>query len=749
MSDRVSRVAYSILSALSVLVVACVTAPTAKAQEDMILVLDASGSMWGQIEGEAKIAIARKVIGDLLGDLPADRRLGLVAYGHNRKGDCTDIEEVAAVGTDRATIRDAVNAISPKGKTPLSASVKFAAEKLKYTENKATVVLVSDGIETCDLDPCEVGSSLESSGVDFTAHVIGFDIQAEQDRAQLQCLAENTGGRFLDAGNADELSAALEEAVVEAPAETEVDRVTALTLRATELSGGPLLETGLSWKVQQAGGGDVVFEAGDAGVETTELPPGTYDVFVERPADGLKGQATGIEVRPGSQKTVTIPLELSFDATVRTEPEGAAPVSSDIIVYWTGPDRKSDYVTIVEKGAREGAYKDYEYTNEGNPLKLRMPSEAGEYEVRYMLGRPARTLASVAINAVAVDASLEAAETVAAGAPFDVAWQGPGYDGDWITVVKPDAGERAYMSYKYTRSGNPVSLQAPLEAGDYELRYVMAGQEVIARRPITVVAVEATISGPETAMAGTRHPVAWTGPAAKGDWLTITAATARENAYTDYAYVREGSPLTLRMPLEAGEYEYRYVQAGKKVIARQTVTVTAAVASMDAPSAAKVGETVSLTWEGPAEDGDWITVVKPDERENRYTDYEYPKRGNPIDLVMPLEPGDYEYRYVLDGKKVVARKAVTLSDVSVTLNAPSRVAPAADVRVEWTGPQYHRDFVTITKADAGEGRYTSYKYTRDGSPAVIKAPKEPGTYEVRYVLGGKRVVARRPITVAP
>jgi Ca-activated chloride channel family protein len=63
--------------------------------------------MWGQIDGKTKVEIARAAVSDLLGRVPADRRLGLVAYGHRREGDCADIEEIVAVGTDRTAIRTA------------------------------------------------------------------------------------------------------------------------------------------------------------------------------------------------------------------------------------------------------------------------------------------------------------------------------------------------------------------------------------------------------------------------------------------------------------------------------------------------------------------------------------------------------------------------------------------------------------------------------------------------------------------
>src|SRR5690606_36300416 len=91
---------------------------------DSIPVFDGSGSMWGQIDGVPKITIAREVVQGLLADLPASRRLGLVAYGHNRKGDCRDIQTLVPVGTDRAAIASAIEGINPVGMTPMTAAVE-------------------------------------------------------------------------------------------------------------------------------------------------------------------------------------------------------------------------------------------------------------------------------------------------------------------------------------------------------------------------------------------------------------------------------------------------------------------------------------------------------------------------------------------------------------------------------------------------------------------------------------------------
>ena len=188
----------------------------ALAADRAIVVLDASGSMWAQIDGVPRITIARQTIKDVLAGLPEGLELGLMAYGHREKGSCTDIETlVEPAAGSAAAISAAVDRINPKGKTPLSAAVKRAAEELRYTEQKATVILVTDGIETCDADPCALASELEKGGVGFTAHVVGFGLTEEEGR-KVACLAENTGGMYVQAGDGNALSEALTATVAQA-----------------------------------------------------------------------------------------------------------------------------------------------------------------------------------------------------------------------------------------------------------------------------------------------------------------------------------------------------------------------------------------------------------------------------------------------------------------------------------------------------------------------------------------------------
>jgi len=262
--------------------------------ERAIIVLDGSGSMWAQIDGEARITIARETLSSVLSELPDDLELGLITYGHREKGNCADIEMLVQPAPGRgAAIAEAAAKINPKGMTPLSDAVRMAAEELRFTEAKATVILITDGLETCEVDPCALGDELESQGVDFTTHILGFGLSDEEGR-QVACLAENTGGRYLTAQNGSELVEALTATVTEvAQAEPEAEVLPEpepapksavleknFTVEMALSEGGDLLvegtDDGVYWELKQDGG---VVDYG-YGIPFRQIEPGNYDLTV-------------------------------------------------------------------------------------------------------------------------------------------------------------------------------------------------------------------------------------------------------------------------------------------------------------------------------------------------------------------------------------------------------------------------------------------------------------------------------------
>ncbi|MCB0703920.1 MAG: VWA domain-containing protein [Saprospiraceae bacterium] len=177
----------------------------------IIFILDASGSMWQQIGSDYKITLARDVLYDLVNGMPADQALGLVAYGHRQKGDCGDIEELLPSGnTDKTAFKKAITGLNPLGKTPLAQSARLVINQLKTSGTAATIILITDGIETCEGDLCQVVEEAKAAGIDFVLHVIGFDL-GDADRASLQCAAQSSDGLYIDASDKEGLSDALNQ----------------------------------------------------------------------------------------------------------------------------------------------------------------------------------------------------------------------------------------------------------------------------------------------------------------------------------------------------------------------------------------------------------------------------------------------------------------------------------------------------------------------------------------------------------
>jgi Ca-activated chloride channel family protein len=633
----------------------------------MVLVLDASGSMWGQIDGKAKIVIAKEVMAELIDQIPADFQTGLTVYGHRRKGDCKDIEMVIPVGPHNAAAMKAkVQSISPKGKTPLSESVKQAARALRYTEERATVVLVSDGLETCDIDPCVLAAELAMSGKDFSVHVIGFDISKE-DQDRLRCLADKTGGLFLAASNAGSLRDALYKTVEEVKA---------------------------------------------------PLPP-----VVEDPGTAvLKGPAS-------------------------------VPAGSAFKVQWEGPDSRGDYIAISEKGAKDLHHKDYTYTKRGNPADFTAPGEVGDYELRYVHGHTRKVIGRIDIKVTPVQASVQAPAEADVAVEFEVKWQGPDYQSDYVAIARPDQRAGSQINYTYTRRGNPLKLQAPSDPGNYEVRYMLGrGSKMLAKTFIEIKGVGASVQGPAVADVATEFEVSWQGPDSESDYIAIARPDQKPGSQVNYTYTSRGNPLKVRSPSDPGNYEVRYMLGrGNKLLAKTTIEIKAVSASVQAPSSANVAGEFEVSWQGPDNESDYIAIARPDQKPGSQVNYTYTSKGNPLKVRAPSDPGNYEVRYMLGrGNKLLAKTGIEIKAVSAKVQPPASANIKSKFEVKWQGPNYKSDYITVARPDQKPGRYLTYTYTSRGNPVKIKAPKEPGTYEVRYILGrGNKVLGKKTITIKP
>lgn len=181
----------------------------------MMLVLDSSGSMKEKAaSGVTKISAAREALGTVIDGLPEGQDVGLRVYGakvfsRDDKGACTDSQRVVDPATDnRAQLKRAIATYKPFGETPTGYALQQAGKDLGK-DGQRTIVLVSDGEPTCTPDPCKVAADLAKNGIDLRIDVVGLDVSGKA-REDLRCVAAAGSGTYYDAGDADELSSALQ-----------------------------------------------------------------------------------------------------------------------------------------------------------------------------------------------------------------------------------------------------------------------------------------------------------------------------------------------------------------------------------------------------------------------------------------------------------------------------------------------------------------------------------------------------------
>lgn len=522
-------------------------AVSAIAAERSVIVLDASGSMWGQIGGRAKIEIARQALSDVLGALPAETELGLIVYGHREKGNCSDIElAVAPAAATVGAITDFAAGIRPKGKTPLTEAVRRAASTLASSEERATVILLTDGVETCEADPCALGRELAATGVGVKVHVIGFDLSAEEG-ARVSCLAETTGGRYIEAGDAARLSEALRATVAVAPEpepeSAPVDAPLGLVATAALAEDGPdFTGGGLRW--------DLFALAPDGEPEGRSLVGAYEDRFTARVAPGRYL----LRVRLGQVRRERILDVTDRQATAERLVLDAARLS--VVPKRRADDAEPDdeaRVDVAFPGGRDGGYGARRFYVAAGEVTItgRIGKAEVEEVVRVAPGESLERLLVIGSGVVAVTADY------ATGGPavesrnirFTVQAARPGIDGKRKDVAgRHGAGQLDIPAGEYVlhaRLGKAESVSEPFE--------VVAGERVA-----VAVGLDAGV-------------LAVTAPGAHR--IDIHAATA--DIQGRRRHIAGGRGDTFQETLPAGQYQIRVAYKSDRAAQERDAAVAA------------------------------------------------------------------------------------------------------------------------------------------------------------------------------
>ncbi len=359
-------------------------------------------------------------------------------------------------------------------------------------------------------------------------------------------------------------------------------------------------------------------------------------------------------------------MALTFPALaeVSLTAPGSVVSGETFTIGWSGESSQSlDMITVVEKGAKDEAYTFSKYpSRETSPMSFIAPADQGDYEVRYLryanpgytvLARTGLTLTKPA------SVALVAPSTVSPGNKFSVSWSGPNGDGDEIRLVTP--GGAGTVLAKTDAKGRVALLQAPNQRGDYLLQYVKSGASApLATVTVTVGAgaqrapanrsrqvatrtraprslpsqyrgAGASVTAPESVMAGEPFEVFWVGPDNARDYLAMTVSDNPKSAVSQ-ARTNRGNPVKLVAPDEPGLYRVHYV-AGSRDLSMGTTVINVTAS----------GEQGSLR------------VIGPDDSAYQVYDLRggVAGAGSANDTPMTLVAGDYVVR--VDGRVVQVR----------------------------------------------------------------------------------------------
>ncbi|WP_195914051.1 VWA domain-containing protein [Planomicrobium sp. YIM 101495] len=188
---------------------------------NVAILLDASGSMAGEVSGGQKMELAKSAIQKYAADLPEGSNIMLRVYGHEGTGtdadkamSCASNEVVYDLsGYNEQKFRASLDQFAPAGWTPLAGAIEAAEADLNEQkgENVRNVVyVVSDGIETCDGDPVAAAASLSGSDIQAEVNIIGFDVDNEGQK-QLEEVAKAGNGQYKSVYSESELNEYLKQ----------------------------------------------------------------------------------------------------------------------------------------------------------------------------------------------------------------------------------------------------------------------------------------------------------------------------------------------------------------------------------------------------------------------------------------------------------------------------------------------------------------------------------------------------------
>lgn len=298
-------------------------------------------------------------------------------------------------------------------------------------------------------------------------------------------------------------------------------------------------------------------------------------------------------------------------------------------------------------------------------------------------------------------------------------------------------------------TGDPEMIDSAILSADgsRDVRTVLAAQPSAPQSRADVV-----IAAPRQALAGTRIEVSVSGDIEARDRIALLPRSPTEPRPINSVRVGEaqGEPLALLVPPEPGSYQLAYLRyPSDSERAAQPFEVLPLRVALAAPSRVPAGSRVEVLLDGEGHTSDLVVIAPPDAPMTYMGEHARRGRGDRVEVLAPSLPGSYELRYLIDQRRhLVARQALDVAPLRVSLDAPPSAQAGGPLTVDVIGEANPSDFVVVVPegapSDDTQLKNLHARLGRDLTRVQFRnLPREPGQYEIRYLIDRGRVVAAR------
>ncbi len=160
----------------------------------LLIILDCSNSMWDHWQSDSKIKVTQQVLLSFLDSAARQNNIdvALRVFGHLNKDSYATRLEVPFGDDNYYRIRSKIKTLVPQGGCTAATALTDALDDFPPTDDSRNIILIiTDGMDDCDADICNVARYVQLSGVVVKTFILGIG-NREDFHHSLDCAGKFT-----------------------------------------------------------------------------------------------------------------------------------------------------------------------------------------------------------------------------------------------------------------------------------------------------------------------------------------------------------------------------------------------------------------------------------------------------------------------------------------------------------------------------------------------------------------------------